>query len=134
MLKNSYKKLKYGTYFQTLPHGVIQFFLCIYTTKEPQTNVITNKALKIKARSTKRPAKKLKSAALVVPIEPNGDPYHAENTFINQQEIGGEVDEPGEVNKPQMSQPKNTSDPYIMFSLASEDGGVSLEGRNITQL
>ena len=100
-------------------------------TINPKT---ANKALKIKARSTKRPAKKLKSAALVVPIEPNGDPYHAENTFINQQEIGGDTDEPGEVNKPQMSQPKNSSDPYIMFSLASEDGGVSLEGRNITQL
>ena len=93
-----------------------------------------NKALKVKARATKRPAKKFKTGALVVPIGPNGEPYHAEDTFINQQEIGGEPSDPVSVHNPQNPKPRNSSEPYIMYSLSSEDGGISLEGRNITQL
>ena len=101
-------------------------------TINPKT---ANRALKMKAKSSRPPGKRFKSEATVVPLGPNGEPYHARDTFVNQLEVGGpEVPVKVERKQPGESRARDSKEPYIMYSLWSEDGGISLEGRNITQL
>ena len=91
-----------------------------------------NKALKIKAKQSR--VKKFKSD-FVVPLNKQGEVYHAENTFVNEQTIGGKTDNVMKAGSHEASHNfKNTNDPFIMFKLTSEDGAISLEGNNITDL
>ena len=91
-----------------------------------------NKALKIKAKQSR--VKKFKSD-FVVPLNQQGEVYHAENTFVNEQTIGQNTESGVKTGSHEASNSlKNSNDPFIMFKLASEDGAISLEGSNITDL
>ena len=90
-----------------------------------------NKALKIKAKQTR--VKKFKSDAFVVPLNKQGEVYHAENTFVNEQTIGKNIKATVKEATHDITQ-KNPNDPFIMFKLTSDDGAISLEGSNITDL
>ena len=92
-----------------------------------------NKALKVKAKQSR--VKKLK-ADFLVPLNKQGEVYHAENTFVNEQIIGKSNESIVKAGSHDINntQKKNSSDPFIMFKLASEDGAICLEGSNITDL
>ena len=92
-----------------------------------------NKVLKIKAKKSR--VKKTKTnAAFIVPLGKHGEVLHAQNTFVNEQQVGDDDDDAMDRKPIDAVKRKKEDGPYIMYKLSSEDGGISLEGSNITSL
>eukprot|EP00090_Calanus_glacialis_P000703 TRINITY_DN10472_c0_g1_i1.p1 TRINITY_DN10472_c0_g1~~TRINITY_DN10472_c0_g1_i1.p1 ORF type:complete len:2203 (+),score=428.08 TRINITY_DN10472_c0_g1_i1:62-6670(+) len=95
---------------------------------------IANQALKIKARVSRK--HKSKTDVFTVPLNGDGSVYHADNTFVNEQE----VDDKDKLlkklleNRPEIKQEKDKTEPHIMYNLTSDDGGFSVQGSDITSL
>jgi len=93
-----------------------------------------NKALKIKSR--KERVKKFKNSdSFLVPLDSRGRVIEAQNTFVNEQEVDNNTHDDDNKNDDDESERKvPITDPYIMFKISSDDGGINLEGGNITHL
>ena len=89
--------------------------------------------MKVKAKKSR--VKKIKSdAAFIVPLGKHGEVLHAQNTFVNEQQIGDDDEDAMDRKPKDVVKRKKEDGPYIMYKLSSEDGGISLEGSNITSL
>lgn len=91
------------------------------------------KALKIKAKISRK--HKEKTDTITVPLDSNGSFLHTEDTFVNEQVIGGSNKTNGVTPTKRLSAPAETeTQPHIVYDLTSEDGGFSAQGSDITLL
>jgi len=95
---------------------------------------IANQALKIKARVSRK--HKSKTDVFTVPLNGDGSVYHADDTFVNEQEVDDKAREMKKIleTRKEIKVEKDKTEPHIMYNLTSDDGGFSVQGSDITSL